>query len=194
MARPREFDYDEALDAAMQLFWLKGYEATSMADLTAAMGLKKGSLYKAYGNKHELFVLAIKRYLGRILGDIQAMVEGAPTVKEGIRRYLTSCSFGFYQQEGVPRGCFAVNTVTELAPHDEEVAEVLTLHFKREVDVLTGVIREAQESGTIASLNAPEALAELVTVVAVGLLVGSKGPLRSIDDARLTEFVLAHFD
>ena len=62
MARPREFDVDDALDRAMNVFWAKGYEATSMSDLMAAMDLSKSSLYDTFGSKHELFLSALQRY------------------------------------------------------------------------------------------------------------------------------------
>ena len=63
MARPREFDMDQALDAAMSTFWAQGYEATSMTDLVEATGLQKGSLYKAFDDKHDLFMKSLSRYL-----------------------------------------------------------------------------------------------------------------------------------
>ena len=66
VGRPRQFDVDQTLDAAMRAFWARGYEATSMADLMAATGLHKGSLYQAFGDKHALFIEALKRYLGEM--------------------------------------------------------------------------------------------------------------------------------
>ena len=69
MARPREFDMDEALDAAISTFWTQGYEATSMTDLMEATGLHKGSLYKAFDDKHDLFMKSLSRYLDNPLGD-----------------------------------------------------------------------------------------------------------------------------
>ena len=76
VGRPREFDVDKALDAAMQAFWAKGYEATSMADLMAATGLHKGSIYGAFGDKHALFVEALTRYLADMRQIERSVLKG----------------------------------------------------------------------------------------------------------------------
>ena len=63
VGRPREFDVEQVLEAAMQAFWANGYEGTSLTDLVAATGLMKGSLYQAFGDKHSLFIQTLNRYL-----------------------------------------------------------------------------------------------------------------------------------
>jgi TetR/AcrR family transcriptional repressor of nem operon len=194
MARPREFDEDQVLDVAMQLFWLKGYEATSLADLTSSMGLNKGSFYQAFGSKHELFLTTIRRYLDLNLKEIFALFAEVDSAKEGIRQFLASYIGRFHRGQAVPRGCLAVNTVSELAPHDPDVAEILGRHFKREISILTDEIRKDQKVGKIAADKDAEALAEMVVVVAMGLLTGTKGPLQGIDDERLVDLVMLAFE
>ena len=85
VGRPREFDADEALDAAMGAFWAKGYESTSLSDLTAATGLHKGSLYQAFGDKHSLFIEALRRYLNEMLRRNREALEAGATPLEGLR-------------------------------------------------------------------------------------------------------------
>jgi TetR/AcrR family transcriptional repressor of nem operon len=194
MARPREFDEEQVLDAAMQLFWLKGYEATSLADLTSSMGLNKGSFYQAFGSKHELFLRTIRRYLDLNLKEIFALFADVDSAKEGVRRFLASYIGQFHRGQAVPRGCLAVNTVAELAPHDPDVAEILDRHFNREVSILTEEIRKDQRAGKIAADKDAEVLAQMVVVVAMGLLTGTKGPLKGIDDERLVDVVMLAFE
>jgi TetR/AcrR family transcriptional repressor of nem operon len=88
MARPREFDIDQVLDAAINTFWTKGYEATSMADLMEAMNLKKGSIYKAFEDKHDLFCKALERYLEGMDKQMREMVETATSPRAGIEKWL----------------------------------------------------------------------------------------------------------
>src|SRR5260370_32013768 len=80
MGRPREFEVDKAVDVALQVFWRKGYEGASMADLTEAMGITKPSLYAAFGNKEELFRKALDRYVDGPGGYFQVAL-GMPTAR-----------------------------------------------------------------------------------------------------------------
>ena len=90
MAGPREFDMDEALDAAMSVFWEKGYEGTSMADLMAATGLHKGSIYKAFTDKHDLFVKALKRYLNQGASEFAGCAAACVNSQAGFAAALES--------------------------------------------------------------------------------------------------------
>ncbi|MGD8415142.1 MAG: TetR/AcrR family transcriptional regulator [Candidatus Latescibacterota bacterium] len=194
VARPREFDIDEALEKAMQLFWTKGYEATSMTDLTTAMGLNKGSLYAAFGSKHDLFIAAIKRYLARDRAVFLENFGGSTPLKDAIRKHLTEYVGTFHKGVLVPRGCLAVNSLAELAASDEEVARLINHHIQGAVSFLTERIRKEQKSGLLETEKDARALAELVIVMELGLLTGTKGPLRGIDDDRLVDVVLQNFN
>lgn len=194
MARPREFDIDEALEKAMQLFWTRGYEATSMTDLTEAMGLNKGSLYAAFGSKHDLFVSAIRRYLAVDRSVFLANFDEGRSLKDAIRIHLTEYVGTFHKGVLVPRGCLAVNSLAELAAHDEEVALLINRHIQSAIAFLTTRIKKEQEEGSIRPDKDPRALAELIVVAELGLLTGTKGPLRGIDDERLVDLILEHFD
>lgn len=82
MARTREFDEDQVLDAAMQLFWEKGYEATSLSDLTSRMGIQRPSIYSTFGDKKELFEAALRRYTMSRASDIRNKLQSHSSVKE----------------------------------------------------------------------------------------------------------------
>ena len=87
IGRPREFDFDQALDLALQVFWRKGYEGASMADLTEAMGITKPSLYAAFGNKEELFRKALDRYVDGPGGYVRIALE-KPTARAVVEHIL----------------------------------------------------------------------------------------------------------
>ncbi|MGH9550396.1 MAG: TetR/AcrR family transcriptional regulator, partial [Terriglobales bacterium] len=121
MARPREFDVHEAMDAAMSTFWERGYEATSMEDLLNAMGLTKGSLYKAFGDKHNLFLLSLQDYLDRLFEKMKQSVDSNSDPVQSLTS-LMGLVEGLCCRQTTPRGCFAVNTVVELSQRDEKAS------------------------------------------------------------------------
>ena len=128
VGRPREFDEEQALEAAMDVFWEKGFEATSMADLCAATGLHKGSLYQAFGDKHALFMQALKAYADREFHETAAVAFAHDSPLASIRAVVgTVCKEAL---EG--KGCLMINSLVELAPHDPEVHKALLQRFAQQ--------------------------------------------------------------
>ena len=186
--RPREFEIDDALEAAMDAFWLHGYETTSMADLVEATGVQKGSLYKAFGDKHSLFVHSLKRYMEKMEAEVGPLMFGAPSATEAIRRWIN-----FAQGTGLsgecPRGCMIVNTVSELVPHDPMIRGLLQEHMKKFMAMITELVRRGQASGEFRTDIDAESLAELVSTVGAGIVMKSKASLPaqgSVDLADVT--------
>lgn len=97
MARLREFDKEKALEAAMELFWEKGFEATSLTDLTSRMGIQRPSLYAAFGDKTELFEAALRKYMGSHASYVRTRLQKHATVKEAFRSYFESLVEAEYQ-------------------------------------------------------------------------------------------------
>ncbi|MGO4272706.1 TetR/AcrR family transcriptional regulator, partial [Paenibacillus sp. TAF58] len=124
MARIREFDEQKALDAAMHVFWEKGFEATSLSDLTSKMGIQRPSIYSAFGDKKELFEAALRKYTQFHASNVRARLQKKSSIKEAFRSYFGSVVAEGYE-EGPNRGCFCLNTMVELAPHDVKF-EILT--------------------------------------------------------------------
>ena len=172
MARPREFDVDEALRAAMEAFWERGYAATSMVDLLEATGLRKGSLYKAFRSKHALFARALERYLDDAYARMRDALEGAASAEEGLRRWL-ELVLGLCAGDG-RRGCLALNSAVELGPHDEATAARLREHFGRVEELLARTIARGQERGELRSDRSPRHLAEVLFLLAEGMIARSK--------------------
>lgn len=170
--RPREFDEDEVLDRALDVFWEHGYEATSVSDLMKATGLAKGSLYKAFGDKRQLFLRALERYLeqGRDgLGDI----ANAESAKAALRFWLTNI-VSMATCSGVRKGCLAVNCTVELAPHDDELRDVLRRQETAVERVYARLIARGVEQGEFRRELDPEASARWITTIIDGLQVRGK--------------------
>lgn len=173
MARPREFDLDEALEAALGVFWQQGYAATSMADLMAAMGLEKGSIYKAWSGKRELFLATLQRYHERGLDHLRRRLAAARSPGEGLRRWLLEHggrSRGCTRQQG----CFVINSIVELAPHDDEVAGIAAAHDRAVRALLTATVRAAQHGGELWPEPDAGAFARTLLVASTGLAVRGK--------------------
>ncbi|TKH15750.1 TetR/AcrR family transcriptional regulator [Bacillus wiedmannii] len=182
MARLREFDEEKALDAAMQLFWEKGYAATSLSDLTAKMEIQKPSLYSAFGDKEGLFEAALRRYTNLHAANIRTKLQNEQSVKEAIRTFFEVMVEEEYKKE-FSKGCFCINTMVELAPHNEKF-EVLTREHQMYLAVVfQELITKGIRSGELQSdLNA-KAVAQTLVTSLIGLTVLMKSrPERSIID------------
>ncbi|MGU3353691.1 TetR/AcrR family transcriptional regulator [Bacillus sp. M5A3_1b] len=182
MARLREFDEEKALDAAMQLFWEKGYAATSLSDLTAKMEIQKPSLYSAFGDKEGLFEAALRRYTNLHAANIRTKLQNEQSVKGTIRTFFENIVEEEYKKE-FSRGCFCINTMVELAPHNEKF-EVLTREHQMYLAVVfQELITKGIRSGELQSdLNA-KAVAQTLVTSLIGLTVLMKSrPERSVID------------
>ena len=174
MARPREFDPDQALDRAKEAFWANGYEATSMADLMKAMGLAKGSIYQAFGDKHSLFIHALQSYTDDVYARFREVLSGAATPYQGMKALLTEVLVDYAAGENQRRGCFSNNTLVELGPHDKEARNILTRQKHRIEKLFTEVIRKGQQEGDFRSDLDAENLAMGVNVLIFGVMADSK--------------------
>ena len=171
MARKKEFDQNVILDRALELFWELGYEHTSIQHLVEHLGIGRGSLYNAFGDKHSLFILALNRYLDKGLARIRRDLESEPPL-EAIPYF-----FDKIVEETIAdpqrRGCFYVNMTAEIAARDAEVATILANHRKEVINVFETAVRNAQEAGASPDLN-PHSAAEFFYNTLLGLRVSAK--------------------
>ncbi|KJS55802.1 TetR/AcrR family transcriptional regulator [Streptomyces rubellomurinus] len=170
MARPRKFDTDAAIDAAMDTFWSKGYTATSTDDLAASTGMLRGSLYNAFGGKRQLFELALRRYRERGAAGVNAMLDGERPL-ERIRGMMRA---GVDRTTLDRRGCLAVNTVTELAGTEPELAQLAREVFVPLEASLTAAIEDGRLRGEIRTDRAPRLLARQTMAAFHGLILQAK--------------------
>lgn len=173
MARTREFDRTVALDKAMRLFWRRGYEATSMRDLVDEMGVGRGSLYAAFGDKRRLFLEALDRYESTEGAAIAAALAEPGPVKAAIGRVF-AIAIARSLDDGRGRGCLMVNSMVELAPHDAAVAERAAAALAGSEAAFTARLARAQAEGEIAPDHDPRRLARSLGNTVRGLRVTAK--------------------
>lgn len=183
--RPLEYDPDKALEAAMHVFWLHGYEATSLQDLLKAMGLSKSSLYQGFGGKKELFLRCVSRYCEGISTRLGALLEESPSGLAFIEQLLLN-SASEARRTDMRRGCLLMNTATELAQKDPEIAARVATGFEGLRGILTAALLRGQQEGEITPDEDAGALA--------GYLISSLGGIKTVvkggtDEKRVKEIV-----
>lgn len=148
VGRPREFDTSEMLEVVTKAFWDEGYAATSLSDLMDVTGLKKGSLYAAYGDKHTLFLKCLKNYLGTRRAQMEEHLAGDGEPLKKLTQWL---AYATDPEEPTPSpcGCFAINSLVELGPHDTDVKTLLDQHFQAVEDLVTQAIEAGQKSSRL---------------------------------------------
>lgn len=192
VGRPREFDEATVLDAVMEVFWQKGYEKTSMADLLEATGLHKGSLYQAFGDKHSLFMLALKRYVAEMGRNLSNALHSAPGAIAGIRQALNYFIDLACHGDGPNAGCLALNTMVDKGMADTEAGTILQAAQANQLAAVAAVVSQAQADGEIRRDLRPEDVARMISIVVMGLVAGLRGPLdREASRKIANDFLLA---
>jgi len=182
MAGVRKFDEEAVLDRAMQVFWERGYEAASIDDLTAATGLKRGSLYNAFGDKERLFLLAIDRYRERFERPLlEALAD--PDPRRGLARMLETEIAGL-SGKAVPAGCLMVNTLAEVGHRSDAVSCVMRRSLATIEGALYDALRRGQATGRLHPGHDARALARFFVAVShsIALLQRSLGDERYLHD------------
>ncbi|WP_372009943.1 TetR/AcrR family transcriptional regulator [Paenibacillus chitinolyticus] len=170
MVRQREFDEDAALDAAMRLFWEKGYEAASLTELTARMGIQRPSMYAAFGSKKELFEAALRSYTQAHAARVRAKLQSRTSVKDAFRALFEGIVADEYEGS-LNRGCFSINTMVELAPHDEKF-EILTREHQLYLSVIfQETIERGIRTGELDAALEARGTAQALLVSLIGLTV-----------------------
>jgi TetR/AcrR family transcriptional repressor of nem operon len=170
VARTKEFDREHALDRAMHLFWERGYEATSLAELLAAMAIGRQSMYDTFGDKRALFLAALRRYIDRA-EVAHACLERASSVKRAIRDLFESIAHE--RPKDQRRGCLGITTSVELAPHDPEIAKLLAARQRVLEDHLYRALDRGRSTGELGRDKDPRELARFLVAALAGLRIAA---------------------
>ena len=193
VGRPREFDIDEAIEAAMHVFWSGGYNGTSLPDLIAGTGLSRGSLYKAFGDKRALFILALDRYAAnaadRLCATLQERGDAKIVIRKALLRYA-ELSIGIAGQ----RGCLLLATATEMLPHDAEIAQRAGRMFAGICHLFSDAIQRGKDAGEINKKADSAALAQVLLCLIQGMRAVGKTGLTKVDATSMIDCAMKLFD
>ena len=170
----KQFDEKEALDKAMQAFWARGYEATSIQDLVDAMGLHRGSIYGAFGDKRQLFLKALAHYEVEHRRAWLASLRNHHGPRAAVMAVFEG-AIGAALSDRSRSGCLLVNTAIELSPHDEEIAEAVATGLEETEEYFRSLIVEGKKRGEIKPRVDPTQAARALLGLLVGLRVLSRG-------------------
>jgi AcrR family transcriptional regulator len=173
LGRPRAFDPDQALDRALEVFWRKGYEGTSIADLTAAMGINPPSLYGAFGNKEALFRRALDRYEALHEASWRDALD-APTGYEAIERLLMRSAASLGDKRNPP-GCLMVQAALCGGEECASVTKELAARREASLALIRERLKRAKRDGDLPEDADPASLARYATTVLHGMAVQAAG-------------------
>jgi TetR/AcrR family transcriptional repressor of nem operon len=163
----------------MNTFWDQGYDGTSLKDLCAATGLHKGSLYQAFGGKHQLFLRSLKYYMEQSFKEVvaSAYLHDSPmaNLRSLLSEIMTKCIEG--------HGCMIVNSLVEGALNDQDVEQIIEQDYAMKQRFLADLIAKAKYDGEITTKQEPERLASVLMIILAGLAVSIKG-FSNIDHVR----------
>lgn len=188
VGRPRAFDIDRALDLALQVFWEKGYEGSSLADLTAAMGINRPSLYAAFGNKEALFRKALDRYADRPTAFVvQALAE--PTARAVVERLLLAAADAQTDPRS-PRGCLMVQGALSCGETADPIRLELNARRAAGETALRKRFARAKAEGDLPADASPGDLARYISTVIQGMAVQAAGGASRKDLRRVVQMAL----
>lgn len=190
MGRPINFDKDAALEAAMLIFWERGFEGTSMADLTQAMGLNPSSIYAAFGDKHALFQLAVKRYM-----ELRAQYAGKalqePTLKKFIRA-LFSNTVSFLTAPGHPPTCMTLAGAAGCSADAAPARDLMTEIRKQNQIALRDRLLRARKSGELSKGINVDDYARYLSSIIAGLSIQAANGSTKAELKRTAQMALRH--
>ena len=192
MARHKEFDRDEALQKAMEVFWARGYEAASIHDLVEHMGINRQSLYDTFGDKHTLFLAALDRYHEVESRKLFELLERPGSVKKALRQLFAGVVEGALCDRE-RRGCFMNNAMSELAGRCEATAEKTCRNMEAIEGAFYRALLRGKKDGELTGVREPRAVARYLysSFQGLALMAKAKRDRKSLEDVvRITLSVL----
>lgn len=173
MARTKDFDETEVLNRAMNIFWSRGYNATSMEDLVGGLGISRSSLYDTYTDKHTLFIKALENYNQLNQLKIQEIINRNGPAKETMRTLIEMAITGISGGKKLT-GCMMVNAEVEVAPYDKEVNKLVCRNYQELEELFYQVIEKGKKKGEIKTRQDSKSLARFISNAVKGIQVTAK--------------------
>ncbi|MEO5889165.1 MAG: TetR/AcrR family transcriptional regulator [Ferruginibacter sp.] len=173
MARSKEFIREDILDKAIELFSSRGYNGSSMEDVTNHTGLSRSSLYDTFGDKRGLYIAALERYRSQASGDLIALANNSTDAMQTIKKIFSLIISGSLDDEFF-KGCFMINSTVELAPHDKEIGNMVAFNMQAVEDALYKLIKRGQDAGQLTLKHNARSIARFLFNTISGLRVAAK--------------------
>ncbi|WP_102896342.1 TetR/AcrR family transcriptional regulator [Phaeobacter piscinae] len=190
LGRQRSFDTDDAIEQAMLLFWERGYEAASMADLSAAMGVNPPSIYAAFGNKQALFERCAAHYAQSVAAYAPRALGEAATAETALRRFVSDAIEAFCTQDR-PKGCLLVSAATNCGKGSAGAQDLLTGYRQASETMIADRIRRGMEAGDMPASTKSDLLAKYVAVLIQGLAAQARDGASADDLHEVAELALS---
>jgi len=191
IGRPRAFDTDEALESALQVFWRKGYEGTSLTDLTEAMGINRPSLYSAFGNKEDLFRKALTRYAEGSVAFVRKALE-EPTAR-GVAEKILYGATDMMNDPNHPPGCLMVQGALSCSETAEPIRQELAARRAAGQAKIRERFERAKKEGDLPADINPADLARFISTVLHGMAVQASGGATHAELRRVVQLALRVF-
>lgn len=186
--RPRVFDMDQALDKALEIFWEKGYEGASLAELTQALGINKPSMYAAFGNKEALFKKALERYSNGPVVFINEVIK-EPTAYDVAKKFLHQ-SARFLTETSHPKGCMIVQAALSSGESAHLIKETLINYRTSYEAMLSDRLQRAQNEGDLPVGTNPKCLAKFLATLHQGMSVQATSGATEADLTEMADMAL----
>lgn len=173
MPRTKEFDRSDIIHKARELFWQKGYEATSMEELVTALGISRSSLYDTFGDKHQLYRETLNSYCE---SNAYALAKEAIRASNPLAfiEYVFNIILNQAKKDKDNKGCYVVNSMVEFSSRDESVKSILDANNKVFESMFTDLIKRGQQNGSIANQQTPKQLAQFLVNTIYGIRISSR--------------------
>lgn len=183
MARARNFDENEVLDKAVDIFRRQGFKTTTPEELVTHLGISRSSLYNTYGDKHSLFIKSLERYQEQTSKALNDLADGDKNAMTAIRN-IFEFTVDNCLEDAMPKGCFLVNSIVEFGNEDVETAAIVKESMDANRSTLLRLVKRGQKEGSISNIAKPAALADYLVNCLSGISVSTKaGADRAACDA-----------
>lgn len=173
MARTKEFDEDAILQKAMNLFWSKGYNATSAQDLVDKLGISRSSLYDTFTDKYNLFISALNYYRKEVADNMVKLIDETDDVEQMIKQIFQTVIADSVESK-LTSGCFMVNAGVELGAHDKKIAALVNESRQDVEDAFYRAVKKGQEKGVFSTKHSARSLARFLHNSITGIRASSK--------------------
>lgn len=173
MARARNFDENEVLDKAVEIFRRQGFKTTTPEELVVHLGISRSSLYNTYGDKRSLFIKSLERYQEQTSKALNDFADGSKDAMAAIRT-IFKFTVDNCLEDAMPRGCFLVNSIVEFGNEDPETAGIVKESMDVNRTILLRLVKRGQKEGSISNIAKPAALADYLVNCLSGISVSTK--------------------